>query len=117
VRSALKAIKERPELRRQLWTNARRLYQGLAESGYQLGPQASPVIAVMLKSPHEGLAFWRALIEKGVYVNLVLPPATPGAVTLIRCSVSAAHTPEQIDQIIEAFASLRSPVDLVTVGA
>ncbi|MNO62281.1 8-amino-7-oxononanoate synthase [compost metagenome] len=111
------AIKERPQLRRQLWSNARRLYQGLAESGYQLGPQASPVIAVMLKSPHEGLAVWRALIEKGVYVNLVLPPATPGAVTLVRCSVSAAHTPEQIDQIIEAFASLRGPMGLVTVGA
>jgi 8-amino-7-oxononanoate synthase len=117
VRSALKAVKERPELRRQLWSNARRLYQGLVESGYQLGPQASPVIAVMLNSPHEGLAVWRALIEKGVYVNLVLPPATPGAVTLVRCSISAAHTPKQIDQIIEAFASLRGPMGLVTVGA
>ncbi|MNN94270.1 8-amino-7-oxononanoate synthase [compost metagenome] len=82
-----------------------------------MGPQASPVIAVMLKSPHEGLAVWRGLMERGVYVNLVLPPATPGAVTLVRCSVSAAHTPEQIDRIIEAFASLRSPMGLVTAGA
>jgi 8-amino-7-oxononanoate synthase len=117
VRSALAAIRSRPELRRQLWSNARRLYQGLAEAGYRVGPQASPVIPVMLKSPQEGLALWRALIEKGVYVNLVLPPATPGAGTLVRCSVSAAHSVEQIDQIIEAFASLREPMGMAEAGA
>jgi 8-amino-7-oxononanoate synthase len=43
-----------------------------------------------------------------VYVNLVLPPATPAGITLVRCSVSASHTPEQIDQIIHAFSVLRS---------
>ncbi|MNO00243.1 8-amino-7-oxononanoate synthase [compost metagenome] len=75
------------------------------------------MIAVMLTSPHEGLAVWRALMEQGVYVNLVLPPATPGAVTLVRCSVSAAHTLEQIDHIIEAFASLRGPMGRVAKGA
>lgn len=116
VRSTLEVIRACPELRRQLWSNARRLYQGLAGAGYQVGPQASPVIPVMLKSPHEGLAVWQALIGKGVYVNLVLPPATPGAVTLVRCSVSAAHTLEQIDHIIEAFASLRGPMGIVAAG-
>ena len=59
---------------------------------------------------------WQALIEKGVYVNLVLPPATPGAVTLVRCSVSAAHSLEQIDHIIEAFASLRGPMGIAAAG-
>lgn len=61
----------------------------------------------MLGSPKEGVAFWEALIEQGVYVNLVLPPASPNGDALVRCSVSAAHTPEQIDQIIAAFATLR----------
>lgn len=117
VRSALAAIRARPELRQQLWSNARRLYQGLAEAGYRVGPQASPIIPVMLKSPQEGIAVWQALIGMGVYVNLVLPPATPGAVTLVRCSVSAAHSPEQIDHIIEAFASLRGPMGIAAAGA
>ena len=40
----------------------------------------------------EALEFWKRLVQCGVYVNLMLPPATPNGVSLIRCSVSAAHT-------------------------
>lgn len=107
VRSALQAIATRPELRERLWNNANRLYDGLARLGYSLGPHASPVVPVMVGTKEQGLHFWRALIGQGVYVNLVLPPATPAGVTLVRCSVSAAHTPEQIGQIIQAFSVLR----------
>ena len=107
VRAALRTLRARPELRERLWANARCLYQGLADLGYRLGPQPSPVIPVLLGSPREGVAFWHGLIEQGVYVNLVLPPATPGGQALVRCSVSAAHTPEQIGRIVQAFAALR----------
>ncbi|HDJ28286.1 MAG TPA: 8-amino-7-oxononanoate synthase, partial [Proteobacteria bacterium] len=41
-----------------------------------------------------------------VYTNLVLPPATPDGGSLLRCSVSAAHTSEQISRIIAAFATI-----------
>jgi len=46
----------------------------------------------------------------GVYVNLMLPPATPNGVSLIRCSVSAVHTPEQINKICAAFEKLRPSI-------
>jgi 8-amino-7-oxononanoate synthase len=108
VRSALQTVASRPELRERLWSNARRLYDGLAALGYKLGPDVSPVVPVMVGTKEQGLQFWRALIDHGVYVNLVLPPATPAGITLVRCSVSASHTPEQIDQIIHAFSVLRS---------
>jgi 8-amino-7-oxononanoate synthase len=42
-----------------------------------------------------------------VYVNLVLPPAAPAGVTLLRCSVNAAHSDEEIDAIVRAFAALK----------
>jgi 8-amino-7-oxononanoate synthase len=112
VRAALNAVVTRPQLREQLWNNAHRLYDGLADMGYAVGPHVSPVVPVMVGTKEQGLQFWRALIEQGVYVNLVLPPATPAGVTLVRCSVSAAHTPEQIDRIIQAFAVLRPLADL-----
>ncbi|MBD1601778.1 serine palmitoyltransferase [Pseudomonas typographi] len=112
VRSALRAIATRPELRECLWSNAHRLYDGLASLGYALGPHVSPVVPVMVGTKEQGLGFWRALIDQGVYVNLVLPPATPAGVTLVRCSVSAAHTPQQIDQIIQAFSVLRPLAEL-----
>jgi 8-amino-7-oxononanoate synthase len=50
---------------------------------------------------------WKGLLESGVYVNMVTPPATPDGGCLLRCSVSAGHSPEQIDQIAKAFASQR----------
>ncbi|WP_449104061.1 serine palmitoyltransferase [Pseudomonas veronii] len=112
VRSALQTIATRPELRERLWSNAHRLYDGLARLGYSLGPHASPVIPVIVGTKEQGLRFWRGLIDQGVYVNLVLPPATPAGVTLVRCSVSAAHTPAQIEQIIQAFSVLRPLADL-----
>ncbi|WP_274851128.1 serine palmitoyltransferase [Serratia marcescens] len=107
VRTALQKIARHPELREKLWSNAHRLYHGLAELGYTLGPRISPVVPVMIGSKEEGLRFWRELIADGVYVNLVLPPAAPAGVTLLRCSVNAAHSDEEIDTIVRAFAALK----------
>ncbi|HGM6907349.1 TPA: aminotransferase class I/II-fold pyridoxal phosphate-dependent enzyme [Serratia marcescens] len=107
VRTALQKIARHPELREKLWSNAHRLYHGLAELGYTLGPRISPVVPVMIGSKEEGLRFWRELIAHGVYVNLVLPPAAPAGVTLLRCSVNAAHSDEEIDTIVRAFAALK----------
>ena len=50
--------------------------------------------------------FWNRLIDHGVYANLALPPATPGSLSLIRCSVSAAHTEQQINRAIEVMAAV-----------
>lgn len=106
ARSALRSI-ARPHLREKLWHNARRLCHGLAELGYRLGPRVSPIVPVIIDSKEAGLALWRRLIDKGVYVNLVLPPAAPSGMTLLRCSVNAAHSDDEIDAIIRAFAELR----------
>jgi 8-amino-7-oxononanoate synthase len=43
-----------------------------------------------------------------VYVNLVLPPAAPGGASLLRISVSAAHTPAEIDTLLAAFGTVRA---------
>lgn len=110
TRAALALLRARPELRERLWDNARRLYRRLSELGYALGPEPSPVVAAMLDSREQAVAFWYGLLERGIYVNLVLPPAAPGGKSLLRCSVSAAHTPAQIDAIVHAFAELRETI-------
>lgn len=106
VRSALKTIAKYPELRQKLWNNSHRLYTGLEKLGYELGSHISPVVPVIIGHKDDGLRIWRELIGLGVYVNLILPPAAPAGITLLRCSVNAAHTDEQIDAIIQAFAML-----------
>jgi len=107
TRQALKKLSAGKHLRQQLVENYQRLHAGLTELGYTLGAKPSPVIAVLFEGKMESLQFWKKLLEMGIYVNLMFPPATPNGVFLIRCSVSAAHTPQQIDTICEAFAQLR----------
>jgi 8-amino-7-oxononanoate synthase len=108
TREALKLIATRPELRERLWRNANQLYSGLQESGFQVGPQPSPVVAVFVDQAELAIEWWHQLLDNGIYVNLVIPPATPSTSCLLRCSMSAAHTTEQVNKIVSSFADLRS---------
>jgi 8-amino-7-oxononanoate synthase len=115
VRTAFRRIREEPELRQRLWANADALYDGLTALGFEVCSAKSPIIAVRL--PDEETAFWawNRLLEHGVYVNLALPPGTPNGACLLRCSVSAAHTPDEVAEVCERFA--RMAADLTEAGA
>jgi 8-amino-7-oxononanoate synthase len=106
TKAAIRIIQDHPELRRRLWTNAHQLYDGLLQSGYSLGAEVGPIIAAMIPTKELALAMWQELLENGIYVNLMIPPATPNGECLLRCSVSAAHTEKQIKKIISAFSKL-----------
>jgi len=103
VRAALRIMRARPELQKQLWDNATFLYQGLDAMGFELGPEIGPVIAVNAGEKENALLMWQALFDQGIYVNVVFPPATPNSSCLLRCSVSAAHSREQIQAVLDAF--------------
>lgn len=103
----LRYIETHPELRDALWKNADKLYIGLKQLGYQVGPEKTPVIAIKMPGVNEGLAFWHRLIENGVYVNLALPPATPMGLCLMRSSVCSSHTEAQLDAVLDIFSKLR----------
>ncbi|HNP60731.1 MAG TPA: aminotransferase class I/II-fold pyridoxal phosphate-dependent enzyme [Nitrospirales bacterium] len=106
TRATIRIIQSHPELRQQLWTNSQDLYNGLIKSGYTLGAEVGPIMAAMIPTRELALAMWQQLLEYGIYVNLMIPPATPNGECLLRLSVSAAHTKKQIEKIISAFAEL-----------
>ncbi len=108
ARAALRLLKDGEHLRKRLWENANRLYSCMQEQGYRLGPQVGPVISAQLETTEQALALWTALIERGIYVNLIFPPAAPHDKPLVRCSLSAAHTPEQIEYLCSTFTDLAS---------
>jgi 8-amino-7-oxononanoate synthase len=105
---ALQIIRETPQLSQQLWKNAHILYDGLEQIGYTLGAEVGPIIAAMIPSKEQALAMWQGLLEQGIYVNLMIPPATPNGESLLRCSVSAAHTSKQLETIVQSFANIHS---------
>src|SRR5262249_37337129 len=84
--------------------NARRLHEGLNALGFETGPEANPIVAVVMPDQMTAIAFWKMLLENGLYLNLAVPPATPSNAMLLRSSVSAAHSLEQIDTAVEIFA-------------
>ncbi len=107
VREALRVIQAKPELRTRLWENAEKLYQGLKELDFELGPDLSPIVAIRVPTKEKTLFAWKALLDLGIYVNLVFPPAAPAGMSLLRCSINAAHSPEQIDFILESFSKIK----------
>jgi 8-amino-7-oxononanoate synthase len=110
---ALNRLEAEPALRHRLSANAQHLYNGLKAMGFELGPRCSPIVAVALSDQGQAMAIWKSLLEKGVYLNLALPPATPDARPLLRSSVSAAHSPEQLDRVLEAFAEVGASFGLI----
>ena len=107
TRAALRVLIEEPSRRTVLWEHARLLYARLKAMGYQVGPEASPVIAVRAGEAASAFRLWQGLLDQGVYVNMVLPPATPDGGALLRCSLSAAHSTQQVEAIAAAFAALK----------
>jgi len=111
--TALRRLEEQPELRHKLMANARRLYDGLSAMGFQTGPTSSPIVAITMPDTERAIGMWNALLQNGVYLNLALPPATPDSRPLLRTSVSAAHTEQQIDQVLAVFAEIGAAMGLI----
>jgi 7-keto-8-aminopelargonate synthetase-like enzyme len=95
------------EKRRALWRNSQHLHGRLTEAGFKLGTDTaeSAIIAVILPDLETAVLMWQALLDAGVYVNVARPPATPFGMVLLRCSLCASHTPEQIETVAFAFST------------
>ena len=101
--------------RAHLWENSRRLHGALKGLGFQLGTEhpQSAIIAVIMPDLERGAAMWEALLNEGLYVNLARPPATPAGMTLLRCSLCAEHSAEQVETIIGIFERAGKAVGII----
>jgi 8-amino-7-oxononanoate synthase len=117
VSACLRAMQSMPELRARLTRNSQSLHAGLSGLGFTVCAPPSPVVAVRIDDRDAAIHFWNRLLEAGVYVNLAIPPGTPNALSLLRCSVSAAHTEAQIASICAAFAEVGHDLGLLDSGA
>lgn len=106
VTASLERITHDPSLGRRVLANARRLYFGLTDAGFRVGPEPNPIVAVKMPDRETAVRFWNRLVDEGLYVNLALPPATPASLSLIRSSVSAAHGEAQIDRAVSIMTAV-----------
>jgi 7-keto-8-aminopelargonate synthetase-like enzyme len=103
--TSIRKLKNAGNKRAHLWENSGRLHQGLRDLGYQIAtPEAqSAIIAILLPEQDTTVRLWQALLEAGVYVNMARPPATPAGMYLLRCSLCAEHTAQEVGAILGMF--------------
>jgi len=101
--------------RAHLWENSRTLHAGLRALGFQLGTETpqSAIIAVIMPDLEKGAMMWEALLKEGLYVNLARPPATPAGMTLLRCSLCAEHSSEQVQTILGMFERAGKAIGII----
>ena len=101
--------------RAHLWENSKVLHKGLRDLGFTLGTEEpqSAIIAVIMPDLEKGAMMWEALLEEGLYVNLARPPATPAGMTLLRCSLCAEHSIEQVGEILGRFERAGQRVGII----
>ncbi len=107
TRQALRRVLAGGDLRARLWRHVDRLYAELARLGYRTGSQVpGPVAALVFATREEAMAHWHGLLDAGVYTNLMIPPATPSGLNIVRISLSAAHSDEDMAHIVRALEAL-----------
>ncbi|MFZ6765001.1 serine palmitoyltransferase [Pseudoroseomonas sp. WGS1072] len=100
VTQAIKVLETEPSLRARLRRNVAHFHDGLVAAGLSIGPSVSPIASIRCPDQATAIVFWNRLLAAGVYVNLAIGSATPGGKPLLRTSICAEHTPEQIDRAI-----------------
>lgn len=102
--AALRIVKNEPERRRRLWNNATLLRQGLSRLGYRLGETQSPILPVLIGDEETTMALCTALLKRGVFAHGIRPPTVPEGTARLRVTPTAAHTEEELDRALQAFA-------------
>jgi glycine C-acetyltransferase len=104
---AIELVRTRGELRAKLQANAKQFREGMTRLGFNLVPGRHPIIPVMLGDAEVAVKMSERLYQNGVYATGFFYPVVPMGKARIRTQMSAAHTPEDIDFAIEAFAKSR----------
>lgn len=117
VDAALSVMVREPGRRDRLWHNVRRARAGLRDAGFEIGTTESPIVPVVIGTADRAIVFWRELMRAGLYVNLMLPPATRPEACLLRTSYSAAHTEEEIDRAVAIFSQVGRALGVIGAAA
>ncbi len=111
--AALRIIKREPERLEQLWENTKMMKEGLEALGYDTGLSETPVLPVMIGDVENVFVMCKMLEDEGVFINPVIPPAVPANESLIRISLMATHTKEQIDFALGKLESIGKKLGVI----
>ena len=112
--AALEIMRTEPERVERLTQIAEKMRRGYREMGLTVGPSVTPIIPIMIGDNTRTLLVWKALFERGVFVNPVLVPAVPEGQQLLRTSYMATHTDAQLDRVLDTFREVGKQMGLIS---
>jgi 8-amino-7-oxononanoate synthase len=115
VIAALDIIESEPERIDKLWANTNYAKKLLLDAGFDLGASDSPIIPVYIRDNFKTFQITNILLNNGVFVNPVVSPAVPSDSSLIRFSLMATHTFEQIEEAITKLYEAFKEVEITPV--
>jgi 8-amino-7-oxononanoate synthase len=110
---ALHIIQNEPERLNALWEATNYALKRFREAGFEIGATESPIIPLYVRDTEKTFMVTKMLFDEGVFVNPVVPPACSPNDTLIRFSLMATHTQEQIDIAIDKLATCFKKLSII----
>ncbi len=112
ARESLAVLREEPQRVKALADAADYMRKGLKARGVSIIESTTPIVPIYVYEDEKAFVACKLLLERGVYVNPVVSPATPVGYALLRTSYTATHTHEQLDRAMDA---IKEVLDILEV--
>lgn len=116
VIAALDLMEQEPERLEKLWKNTRYAMRLLRDAGFDLGHTETPIIPIFIRDDFKTFGITKMLLSEGVFVNPVVSPAVASSSSLLRFSLMASHTFEQIEEAISKIEKCAHKVGVFDVA-
>lgn len=112
--AALEIMQQEPERIEHLWEVTKLALKGFRELGFEIGKTETPIIPLFIRDNEKTFIFTKILFEEGIFVNPVVSPAVPSNDTLIRFSLMATHTKQQVEFAIETIGRVGKQLGIIS---
>jgi 8-amino-7-oxononanoate synthase len=114
VLAAMDLMQKEPERIENLWKITNYALEGFKANGFNTGKSETPIIPLFIGNDFKALTLTKLLLDDGVFVNPVVSPAVPKEDSLIRYSLMATHTKEQVEISIEKITRAAKQLGLLS---
>ena len=113
VIAAIDIMENEPERQEKLWRNTKYAKQRLIDAGFDTGKSETPIIPIFVGNDLKTFMLTKMLLDEGVFINPVISPAVPPGDELIRFSLMATHSIEQIDRGIDKIVAISKQIGII----